>query len=491
MSQESLRVLKELSMLSTNMDLLVKELREQNKKTTENTDQLKKIVEEKEKKPAIVDTAKENQAVQNEGFFKNLTESFAKQVSDNTKGLTENLTKQITGDLDGITKNLFKTRDTQENTGAKPSDQTIESIAKSIFSKIPKFAEGGDVKKDGVALVGEKGPELVQLKKNQKVISNDDELFLQMELEDMRRSRERKGELESQLQSKTSGASEIVTGTPKLAESVKNKFGVQVPKSEIEQERKKLMDEDPNYYSKYPEHLQEDLDYFIDSYREEIKKEEIAKISSAEALKNKAQPTPETTPAEEPSKKEKRKKEAESKREKEKRESAVISPNKPKLLESLKEKGKSFLNDQKKAFDQKISEAGLITKKEVNKPAENKSAPVKLETEKFNLNEVKSENIKDLTARLKAGMQTKETTAEKTTPTTSTPPSTTNATTTQTSPAETKPSSKETKQKETSDAMTQQDLKEIKALLAGIYKTLSSPLNIANDRPFRPNSNVL
>ena len=330
MSQESLRVLKELSMLSTNMDLLVKELREQNKKTTENTDQLKKIVEEKEKKPAIVDTAKENQAVQNEGFFKNLTESFAKQVSDNTKGLTENLTKQITGDLDGITKNLFKTRDTQENTGAKPSDQTIESIAKSIFSKIPKFAEGGDVKKDGVALVGEKGPELVQLKKNQKVISNDDELFLQMELEDMRRSRERKGELESQLQSKTSGASEIVTGTPKLAESVKNKFGVQVPKSEIEQERKKLMDEDPNYYSKYPEHLQEDLDYFIDSYREEIKKEEIAKISSAEALKNKAQPTPETTPAEEPSKKEKRKKEAESKREKEKRESAVISPNKPK-----------------------------------------------------------------------------------------------------------------------------------------------------------------
>ena len=297
--------------------------------------------------------------------------------------------------------------------------------------------------------------------------------------------------MESQLQSKTSGASEIVTGTPKLAESVKNKFGVQVPKSEIEQERKKLMDEDPNYYSKYPEHLQEDLDYFIDSYREEIKKEEIAKISSAEALKNKAQPTPETTPAEEPSKKEKRKKEAESKREKEKRESAVISPNKPKLLESLKEKGKSFLNDQKKAFDQKISEAGLITKKEVNKPAENKSAPVKLETEKFNLNEVKSENIKDLTARLKAGMQTKETTAEKTTPTTSTTPSTTNATITQTSPAETKPSSKETKQKETSDAMTQQDLKEIKALLAGIYKTLSSPLNIANDRPFRPNSNVL
>lgn len=490
MSQESLRVLKELSMLSTNMDLLVKELREQNKKTTENTDQLKKIVEEKEKKPAIVDTGKENQVAQNEGFFKNLTQSFAKQISENTKGLTENLTKQITGDLDGITKNLFKTKDTQENTGAKPSDQTIESIAKSIFSKIPKFAEGGDVKKDGVALVGEKGPELVQLKKNQKVISNDDELF-QMELEDMRRSRERKAELESQLQSKTPGASEIVTGTPKLAESVQNKFGVQVPKSEIEQERKRLMDEDPNYYSKYPEDLQEDLDYFIDSYREEIKKEEIAKISSAEALKNKAQPTPEAASAEEPSKKEKRKKEAESKREKEKRESAVISPNKPKLLESLKEKGKSFLNDQKKAFDQKISEAGLIPKKEVIKPAENKSAPVKLETEKFNLNEVKSENIKDLTARLKAGMQTKETTAEKTTPTTSTTPSTTNATTTQTSPAETKPSSKETKQKETSDAMTQQDLKEIKALLAGIYKTLSSPLNIANDRPFRPNSNVL
>ena len=42
MSQES-QVLKELSMLSTNMDLLVRELREQNKKTAENTEQLKTI----------------------------------------------------------------------------------------------------------------------------------------------------------------------------------------------------------------------------------------------------------------------------------------------------------------------------------------------------------------------------------------------------------------------------------------------------------------
>jgi hypothetical protein len=51
--------------------------------------------------------------------------------------------------------------------------------------------------------------------------------------------------------------------------------------------------------------------------------------------------------------------------------------------------------------------------------------------------------------------------------------------------------SKEIKQAETNSAMTQQDLKDIKALLGAIYKSLSGPLNIANDRPFRPNSNVL
>ena len=491
MSQES-QVLKELSMLSTNMDLLVRELREQNKKTAENTEQLKKITGEKDKKPTPADTPQETQSVQNEKFFKNLTQSFAKEILENTKGLTQNLTKQITGDLGGIAKNSFKTKDTKENTTEKPAGQTLESIAKSIFSKIPKFAEGGDVKKEGVALVGEKGPELVQLKKNQKVISNDEGIF-QMELEGMKKSKERQAALETRSLNQTSGASEIVTGTPKLAESVKNSFGVEVPKSAIEKERKRLVDDDLGYYSKYPEDLQEELDYFIDSYREEFKKEDISKIYSPEVLKDKGKIPLQTTSPEELSKKEKRKKEAESKKETGKKESAVISPTKPKLLESLKSKGKdissklkedisSEVEDFKQGFKQTLSgkvspqepqTLGSMSKQMQKLASDMQSSQVKKETSVLNKPEYKKttsasdQPISQIPSQsIPAKKEIEYKSAEK-------------------KPME---NSKESKKDET---LSSTDIKEIKGLLAGIYKSLSGPLRIANDMPFRPGSNVI
>ena len=491
MSQES-QVLKELSMLSTNMDLLVRELREQNKKTAENTEQLKKITGEKDKKPTPADTPQETQSVQNEKFFKNLTQSFAKEILENTKGLTQNLTKQITGDLGGIAKNSFKTKDTKENTTEKPAGQTLESIAKSIFSKIPKFAEGGDVKKEGVALVGEKGPELVQLKKNQKVISNDEGIF-QMELEGMKKSKERQAALETRSLNQTSGASEIVTGTPKLAESVKNSFGVEVPKSAIEKERKRLVDDDLGYYSKYPEDLQEELDYFIDSYREEFKKEDISKIYSPEVLKDKGKIPLQTTSPEELSKKEKRKKEAESKKETGKKESAVISPTKPKLLESLKSKGKdissklkedisSEVEDFKQGFKQTLSgkvspqepqTLGSMSKQMQKLASDMQSSQVKKETSVLNKPEYKKTT--SASDQLISQIPSQSIPAKKEIEYKS---------------AEKKPmeNSKESKKDET---LSSTDIKEIKGLLAGIYKSLSGPLRIANDMPFRPGSNVI
>ena len=492
MSQES-QVLKELSMLSTNMDLLVKELKEQNKKTGENTEQLKKITGEKDKKPTPADTPQETQSVQNEKFFKNLTQSFAKEILENTKGLTQNLTKQITGDLGGIAKNSFKTKDTKENTTEKPAGQTLESIAKSIFSKIPKFAEGGDVKKEGVALVGEKGPELVQLKKNQKVISNDEGIF-QMELEGMKKSKERQAALETRSLNQTSGASEIVTGTPKLAESVKNSFGVEVPKSAIEKKRKSLLDGDPDYYAKYPEDLQEDLDNFIKNYRKEITKEEVAKrIASAEALQDKVQPLSKTDSIEEPSKKGKRKKEGESKNEKEKKESSVISPTKPKLLESLKSKGKDIGSKLKEGISSKVDNF----KQGVKQTLSGKVSPDEIQT----MGSLSSE-MQKLASDMKDSQVKKETSVlnkpeyKKTTSASDQPISQIPS---QSIPAkkeieyksaEKKPmeNSKESKKDET---LTSNDIKEIKGLLAGIYKSLSGPLRIANDMPFRPGSNVI
>ncbi len=485
MSQDSSKVLKELSMLSTNMDLLVKELKEQNKRTSENTDQIKKLVEEGDKKSTKDQTPKDAQ--QNEGFFKKLTESFAKQVSENSKSLTENLTKQIAGDFGGIAKNLVKPAEATLDQGNKQGGQIMNAFAKSLLSGIPKLETA--VNKGGVALVGEKGPELVNLTKGNSVLSNDKMAeLLQFELEDRKRKEE---------EEKKNVEGKIVTGTTNLADSVTNSFGVKVPKKEIDEYRNEMLREDADYYKEYPDELESDIKSFMENYREpyDFSKFLNSKQENQEQLKSiKEQPA--ANPAEELSRRDKRKKDSEEKKAEKEKTEALVAPSKPKLLESLKAKGKDFIGSQKTAFEEKLTEAGLLTKKE--KPAEagkgpaeagKGPAPAKLETEKFDLSSVNVSSIKDLTAKLKADMEAKSKASSSTSaieaPSSSEKPS----------PPETKAStptvSKETKQVESSASMNQQDLKDIKALLAAIYKSLSGPLNIANDRPFRPNSNVL
>ena len=473
MSQDSSKVLKELSMLSTNMDLLVKELKEQNKRTSENTDQIKKLVEEGDKKSTKDQTPKDAQP--NEGFFKKLTESFAKQVSENSKSLTENLTKQIAGDFGGIAKNLVKPAEATLDQGNKQGGQIMNAFAKSLLSGIPKLETGGAVNKGGVALVGEKGPELVELKKG-NIVNSQDKMaeLLKMEEEDMFSAMLARDEKEKKSQS-DKGLSEIVSGTPKLGEFVTNGYGVKVPKSEIDKERESLLKEDKEYYDEYPEDLEEDIENFIRSYRETMSVSDIQKLSEK------------TQPVEIKKSEEELQKAKTDKPEKEKSKLKDFLSSNP--LQNLKAKGKDFIGSQKTAFEEKLTEAGLLTKKEKPAEAGKGPAPSKLETEKFDLSSVNVSSIKDLTAKLKSDMEAKSKASSSTSaieaPSSSEKPS----------PSETKastpPVSKETKQVESSASMNQQDLKDIKALLAAIYKSLSGPLNIANDRPFRPNSNVL
>jgi len=58
-----------------------------------------------------------------------------------------------------------------KKTQDKPGSD-ISSIIKN--TKIPKFAMGGDVTKTGPAIVGEKGPEIVNLSKGTKVLPADE-----------------------------------------------------------------------------------------------------------------------------------------------------------------------------------------------------------------------------------------------------------------------------------------------------------------------------
>lgn len=481
MSQDSSKVLKELSMLSTNMDLLVKELKEQNKRTSENTDQIKKLVEEGDKKSTKDQAPKDAQS--NEGFFKKLTESFAKQVSDNNKSLTENLTKQIAGDFGGIAKNLVKPAEATPDQSNKQGGQIMNAFAKSLLSGIPKLETGGAVNKGGVALVGEKGPELVNLAKGNSVLSNDKMAeLLQFELEDKKRK---------EAEQKKNVEGKIVTGTTNLADSVTNSFGVKVPKSEIDAYREEIKRDYADWIKEDPAFLEEEVKAFIEDYRETMDLEKTKNFNETQQakLKEKQEAPATENPAEELSRREKKRKEREAKKAEKEKTEALVAPSKPKLLESLKAKGKDFIGSQKTAFEEKLTEAGLLTKKEKPTEAGKGESTAKLETEKFDLSSVNVSNIKDLTAKLKADMEAKGKTSTGSSPTETTSPSekTTSSETTASTPAV----SKETKQVESSASMNQQDLKDIKALLAAIYKSLSGPLNIANDRPFRPNSNVL
>ena len=172
---------------------------------------------------------------------------------------------------------------------------------------------------------------------------------------------------------------------------------------------------------------------------------------------------------------------------------SLVTPTKPKLLESLKAKGKDFIGDQKAKLEQSLVQSGLLKETKQTKKPESKQeilGGAKIETEQFSLSSVKASDLNQLTEKLKAKVEKKKDESS----IKEAPKATSKADSSEVSSAPVKTTSsisKETKQAESNTAMTQQDLKEIKALLAAIYKCLSGPLNIANDRPFRPNSNVL
>lgn len=83
--------------------------------------------------------------------------------------------------IDGISKESLKSNDVLKDvlksakSGVKsPIDLKIPKDFKSILEKIPKFEKGGTMEKGGFAIVGEKGPELLNLNMGDQVISNAD-----------------------------------------------------------------------------------------------------------------------------------------------------------------------------------------------------------------------------------------------------------------------------------------------------------------------------
>lgn len=530
MAQDTASILKELSSLSSNLDSLARELKEQNKisaETNKNTNQLINELKQENKSGSQKSTEEKVDSKMFEkmvgSFSKELEKTLGKQAEQDSKTANSKISDGV-GSKSNISDLLKEMKESIEKNKMKPAEVKPNfpnlDLTKILgLDKLPKLKDGGQIQKDGMAIVGEEGPEIVKLKKDQKVI-NQDELY-KSALEDLEEDRKRRANPEKQdlsvvapqqrladikntkkkeidpaksqineiLSGKNSNSlQDLVTQMPTLEGFIENKFGVKVPKAAIQKEREDLLKSDLDYYTKYPEDLQEDLDYFIESYKEALPEPtETQPISVLSSLtqKEQGQKIPGLTDGIKPETDSKSK----SKKENKKNQESVISPTKPKLLESLKAKGKEFgsklkenlnkgIKDYQQSLSQKTPESGDQTMDYFSKQKGNL-------VEKLNSSKLNKE-----TSTLKKPDEKRSNT---TSPPQSEPPPSTSTLDKEENklsqtPTKTKETIKGTKEGET---LSSSDIKEIKGLLAGIYKSLSGPLRIANDTPFRPSSNII
>lgn len=163
------KLIDQLSDLSRNIKSLTSEVKEnKNVVSAENANTQKESVKEDSGK-------KESAEDQNKKFLKSLEGIFKKGVGEITKSNVES--KGILKDVAGSVKG--KGLESALGAISPLKDKALESITtnpnipkgiSSLLGKIPKFASGGVMDKTGVALVGEKGPEVVKLDKGSKVI---------------------------------------------------------------------------------------------------------------------------------------------------------------------------------------------------------------------------------------------------------------------------------------------------------------------------------
>jgi hypothetical protein len=478
------KILKELSNLTLNLDVLAKELKEANGLTKDTNKELSSLV--KETKDSVP-KEKVTEKTGDEKNFKNFAESIINAFTKQNESLVGTLEKNLKGGFPEIPKSAIKPAGVENQTQAKPGLVTKDLISAVAgrLANIPKLQDGGKIDAGGVALVGEKGPELVELKKG-NIVNSQDKMaeLLKMEEEDMFSAMLARDEKEKKSQS-DKGLSEIVSGSPKLGEFVTNGYGVKVPKSEIDKERESLLKEDKEYYDENPEDLEEDIENFIRSYRETMTVSDIQKLSEK------------TQPVEIKKSEEELQKSKTDKPEKEKSKLKDFLSSNP--LQNLKEGGMKLAEKLKPNLEQ-LSDKGMNLAEKF-KPKQEQLSDKGMESENSSSQNVSAKDIQALTERLKQGSKLdKETqtlkTGQKSSPT---PAAATSENISATSPVEknagVKPDIQTTKPEKATQAsspsvMTDQDIKEIKGLLAGIYKSINGPLSIASDRPYRPNSNT-
>ena len=458
------KLIQELSDLTRNLDVFAKEIRESNKINSESQKTLSKNLEISAKKKSETSDKPGAEANQNKNFL-------------------ENLGKTIKGSLPDVSKIIGKT----EGTGKGQITKDLISAVVGKFPNIPKMASGGKVSRPGIALVGEKGPEVVELQKGDKV-NPLDKMSQLMKMED--------ADSKSKKTQPSKGLSEIVSGIPKLGEFVTNSFGVKVPADEIFSFKNRTSRDYADEISQDPDFLEEEVKSFIEGYRETASVSDVQKLSVPVKPKEAQKPEEDTQKKEAKGiknteaglKKSKGDKPANKKSNLQKSlmdfgekikggASASTDENSPKksFNEMAKDEfGKTRLGSTvnylsgltKKKKDPAVAESGMKNETtSLKDQAKAKPEPAKPQAEAKKEVEVKKET--SATAQY-SGSKKEEN---------------------KSSVPMTAGSSSSDKGKEAQ--ISAQDIQEIKGLLAAINSTLRGPLSIKNNKPFRPMSNML
>ena len=439
------KLIQELSDLTRNLDVLAKEIRGSNKINSESQKTLSQNLEISSKKKS--ETSAE---------------------SNQNKNFLENLGKTIKDSLPDVSKIIGKT----EGPGKKGQiTKDLVSAVVGKFPNIPKMASGGKVSRPGIALVGENGPEVVQLQKGDKV-NPLDKMSQLMKMED--------ADSKSKKTQPGKGSAEIVSGTPKLGEFVTNSFGVKVPADEIVNFKGRTSRDYADEIAQDPSFLEEEVKSFIEGYREPTSVSDVQKLSVPVKPKEAQKPEGDT-----PGKKSKGVKNTEAGLQKSKgNKSENEKSNLQKSSMAFGEKIKSGLRGAYESSTLGKTVSGVRSLAKDFKEYAGGSSEMKNETTTLkDQSKTKSEAAKPQAEVKKEAEVRKETSPAMVQSSESKKEE--NKSSAPTSAV----SSSSDKGKQTQ--ISAQDIQDIKGLLAAINTTLNGPLAIKNNKPFRPTSSML
>jgi hypothetical protein len=484
------KLIDQLSDLSRNIKSLTSEVKENNVVNTSDNP----------------NSQKESPSDQNGNFLKSLESIFKKNIGEITK--TNLKSSETLKNVIGGSK-LKDTFLNQNPENEKTKGLKLPKDFGTFIEKIPKFEKGGTMDKKGFAIVGEKGPELLNLNRGDEIIPGNKILKEKNKLG----SDAIKSILDAENSSINTSDQNLNSPNKKNSES------------SLEDIKFKLLQKDLGYYMNSPKKLEEDANKELDNLNKEkegFTKENLQKLNkekegftkeNLQKLNKPKNPVENiNTENENLSPREQRRKEKEEKNKNaedllktkpeksEKKE--ILNKSKNFLLsqgkdiltgkKSLADIGKdasSLLGDKSELVKKATGKASsLLTNKEFreknieklkglsNKKKEEKSS---MNTESSELKRPKAEPKKE---EVKETTETKET-PKKETPKTETPKTETPK---QETPKIETPKKSDSGSKE---SIKSSDLDTIKALLGKMVSLLEGPLYVESmESPFRPDS---